>query len=347
MIERLNQQTIDHISAEYARSDSPWYLGFSGGKDSSALLKLTFQALKQARKRTGELHVIYCDTGVEIPVVRSLVLRTLKGIAREAREHNLPIRTRIVSPPVADRYFVKVLGRGYPPPTNKFRWCTDKLRINPIKNLLLAKDSRQYVMLLGIRRGESVERDRTISRHLTSQRTFFRQSGSANSLIFGPIVNYTTDDVWETLLHDSLPISINSARILSLYKGAGGECPVIREDRGTPCGRGRFGCWTCTVVRKDKALTNLIKDEGYSALVPLLSFRNWLISIRDIPSYRCKWRRNGTKGLGPLTMEARREAFQKLLECQSASGLVLITRDEIAQIRRLWKQDTNSKQYRE
>src|SRR6266508_3667917 len=131
-----NSRSIAVIQREYHRSSEPWVLGYSGGKDSSALLKLVFLALLGLRKCPKPVTIVYCDTGVEIPVVRNLVSATLGNLVTEAQEARLPIVTEIASPELTDRYFVKVIGRGYPPPSNKFRWCTDRLRINPVNKVL-------------------------------------------------------------------------------------------------------------------------------------------------------------------------------------------------------------------
>jgi len=133
----LTYRTIEHIQREYSKNSLPWSLGFSGGKDSSALLKLVYIALENLKTRYKPVTVIFCDTGVEIPIVRSLVIETLNNISIEAIENDVPIKTHVVSPTLQDRYFSKVIGRGYPPPSYKFRWCTDVLRINPIRNCLL------------------------------------------------------------------------------------------------------------------------------------------------------------------------------------------------------------------
>jgi DNA sulfur modification protein DndC len=111
------------ITTEYENAKLPWFLGYSGGKDSSAVLKLVFQALSSARKHPFPITVLYCDTGVEIPVIRTYVMATLQRLTIEARRYKLPIVTRVLQPKLKDRYFVKVIGRGYPPPSNKFRWC--------------------------------------------------------------------------------------------------------------------------------------------------------------------------------------------------------------------------------
>ncbi len=146
-----NEQTIRHIQDRYSRTDTPWFLGYSGGKDSSALLKLIFVALMHAKCRPKPVTVVYCDTGVDIPVVRQLVDRSLDSLQEEARKYDVPIRVRRAAPDLANRYFVKVIGKGYPPPTNKFRWCTDRLRIDPVKRLLASMSDSRSTILLGIR----------------------------------------------------------------------------------------------------------------------------------------------------------------------------------------------------
>ena len=42
----LDQQTITLISEEYKKSKLDWTIGYSGGKDSTALLKLAYNAFK-------------------------------------------------------------------------------------------------------------------------------------------------------------------------------------------------------------------------------------------------------------------------------------------------------------
>jgi DNA sulfur modification protein DndC len=64
---------------------SPWYLGFSGGKDSTAVLKLLWAA--QERVPAGdrrEVTLVYCDTGVDIPLIARFVLGNLERLREEA-----------------------------------------------------------------------------------------------------------------------------------------------------------------------------------------------------------------------------------------------------------------------
>ena len=89
------------------------------------------------------------------------------------------------------------------------------------------------------------------------------------------------------------------------------------------------------------------KHYGFEGVYSLLLFRNWLLEIRDRPEYRCKKRRNGTPGLGPFTLAARREILDKLLSAQALSGLSLIREEELVLIKSLWEIDKNSLVYTE
>lgn len=311
------------------------------------MLKLVYEAMYRVREAQRKVEVIYCDTGVEIPVVREHVRSTFRKLRAEAKADDLPLRIRIAEPRVEDRYFVKVIGRGYPPPTNKFRWCTDRLRINPIRRLMASVKSPAATVLVGTRNGESAERDRILARYRKpSERFFFDQAGSASTRLFAPIVDFTVPDVWSALLTLPRPVAVDGQRVLEIYKDAGAECPVVRDEHGTACGNGRFGCWTCTVVRKDKAVTSLV-SQGYEEMGPLLEFRNWLAAVRDERSARCKVRRNGAPGLGPLTLDTRKEALRRLRHAERDSGLTLISAVEVDAIRSLWRIDRASSAYQE
>src|SRR4051812_40615754 len=85
------------IAEAYAADHDPWIVGYSGGKDSTALLKLVFQGLLRSPSHHKGVTVIYCDTGVEIPVASALAKTVLEGIRNEALLYSLPIRTAVLS----------------------------------------------------------------------------------------------------------------------------------------------------------------------------------------------------------------------------------------------------------
>jgi len=334
----LLSNTIENIQREYLRNNLPWSLAFSGGKDSSALLKLVYLALEELHEKTKPVTIIYCDTGVEIPIIRSFVIKTLYDLSREAVENNIPLRTQIVYPTLQDRYFSKVIGRGYPPPTFKFRWCTDVLRIKPISSAINNINERSIV-LLGIRKGESIERDRVLSRYKTNHEYYFQQANNRNVVIYSPIIEYQASDIWSVLRNNSMPVSIDTEKLQILYSIVNSGYSNELSASDILNAKGRFGCWTCTVIRHDRAVENLIRG-GEASLVPLFEFRKWLVLIRDNPSYRLKTRRNGNRGLGPFTVKAREEILDRLLEAQSKTKYDLISTKEIEYIKNQWLLDS-------
>ncbi|MDC7824310.1 phosphoadenosine phosphosulfate reductase family protein [Pseudomonas sp. BLCC-B13] len=342
------QSTLALIQDYYLENDIPWVVGFSGGKDSSLVVKLIISALKDLPGRYQKpIHVFYCDTGVEIPVLAEYIRNVLNDIYLEGRSLGLDLRVDVIKPRIEDRYFVKVVGKGYPPPNNKFRWCTDRLRIDPVQRALKTVVSNgESIVVLGTRYNESQERDKILTRNSKDRPNFFVQSGHKNTTLFCPISEYDTDEVWMGLGQESGVGCINISEISNLYKSISGECPIIRLPDSNPCSKGRFGCWTCTVVRKDKATVNLI-ERGYDNLKPLLEFRNWILEIRDNPAYRCAVRRNGVPGRGPFRLTARREILGKLLEAQSVSGYNLLSDEEIKEIKNLWLIDESNEGYKE
>jgi DNA sulfur modification protein DndC len=334
MLANLDRTTIQEIKREYQSSTCPWVIGFSGGKDSSSLVTLVFIALSELKKHHQPVTIVYSDTGVEIPIMESFTKKTLRHLVLEAKRHNLPINIKIVKPKIGDSFFVKVIGKGYPTPTNKFRWCTDRLRTNPIQAFMRNSKDNEKIVLLGTRKGESRERDRILSQCKTDKKKFFFQVGHSKTKIYAPIVDYSYKDVWNSLFIKKVPKSINSGELNNLYQSAG--CNEYEKSKNGKVPR--FGCWVCTVIRKDKAMQNLINN-GYSKLAPLLEFRNWLVEIRDNPYYRLKKRRNGEKGLGPFTLNARKIILKKLLTLQLKTAFNLISEKEVCSIKKCWKDE--------
>lgn len=332
----------------FLSNDKPWIIGYSGGKDSSLIIKIILKAISLIPKELRRpVQVFYCDTGVEIPVLRNYIKESLEAIQTEGISLGIEISVKAVRPPLSNHFFVKVIGRGYPPPSNKFRWCTDRLRIDPIQ--VAIKESvgnSNCIVVLGTRYEESEERTRTLERHATDNEYFFNQTGHKNTILFCPIADFSTEDVWEALYELNEIKSINIHQLSTIYKLISGECPIIKMPDSNPCSKGRFGCWTCTVIRKDKATKNMI-DNGFYALRPLYDFRQWLLDVRDLPSFRCNIRRNGGKGLGPFRLSARKIILEKLLEAQEKSNYDLISTEELSCIYKLWADDLACEKYRE
>jgi len=126
--------------------------------------------------------------------------------------------------------------------------------------------------------------------------------------------------------------------LYKLYASASnGECP-IQIDTSTPsCGNSRFGCWTCTVVDRDKASEGLLAS-GNERMEKLIEFREKLLFFRDpVNGKRDTRRMNGNQGPGPLLISARRELLAKLLALQEEVQLPLISPEELLLIQQMWK----------
>ncbi|MBO9397196.1 phosphoadenosine phosphosulfate reductase family protein [Shimia sp. R9_2] len=315
--------------------DKNWVIAYSGGKDSTATLKVFLAALKKADRKPSGISLIYCDTGVENPVIDSYVKRTLKNIRREAEDAKVPLSVDILSAPVQDRFFAKVVGRGYPTPTNSFRWCTKALRINPVTKYMRSFGSDDTIVVLGSRRDESQQRKRSIQKNGDD---YWQKQGGSSATIYLPILDFSISDVWDAVFCLGMPTSIDAREIEDIYRDASGECPVLKSPNSPPCGSGRFGCWTCTVVRKDHSATKMV-DAGHSELQPFLEFRNWLAEVRNDEKRRWPVRRNGVERPGPFSIAAREEILLGLFHLERTTGTEILAEGELEHIFMLWERD--------
>lgn len=334
--------------------DFPWIVTFSGGKDSTLVAHLVFDVLlsipKSLRKR--QVYFVSNDTLVESPLVVEHMRKTLRAILSSAKSFGLPIDGEITTPKLQETFWTLLIGKGYPSPNRSMRWCTDRLKIQPTSQYILSKvdANGSAIILLGVRKDESATRRASIENHKNKANSnLTAHSSLKNALVYRPIMNVTTEDVWEFLVFNDPPWGGTHRDLVGLYKdAAGGECPIIlSEDEAPGCGTNssRFGCWTCTVVAKDKSLQGFV-DVGKTQFLPLLAFRDWLIEIRNQDEYRQYRRRNGTittkngKHIpGPFTVPARQMILQRLLSVQDETNLSLISDDEIHLIKKIWAQD--------
>jgi DNA sulfur modification protein DndC len=227
--------------------------------------------------------------------------------------------------------------RGYPPPTNSFRWCTKNLRILPVSRFIQAASRGDAIVALGMRKAESNQRDRTLQR--MGQGMWQTQvEGGRRHCVFLPIVYLDVPAIWDAVFMLPRPAAVDVAALERLYRGASGECPIIKSPMAPPCASGRFGCWTCTVVRRDKSAEALVAA-GHSDLKPYLDFRNWLAEFRNDRAMRWETRRNGRQGAGPFSLKAPAEILTRVRDVERVSSSLIIDLEEIDEIHRLWALD--------
>ena len=361
------RDTIDNLSCEiqelYIADDIPWIVGYSGGKDSTTVLSLVWKAIQELPKeqRQKEVHVISTDTLVENPIVAAWVNDSLKAMSQQAEEMEMPIIPHRLTPEVKDTFWVNLIGRGYPAPRPKFRWCTERLKIRPantfVKNVV--KASGQTIVVLGTRKAESAARSARMDK-LAENRVRDRLSPNEslpNSLVFSPIEDWSNDDVWLYLMQVANPWGYDNKMLLNMYRGASAdnECPLVVDTSTPSCGDSRFGCWVCTLVEQDKSMSAMIQnDHEKEWMRPLLELRNEL-DIPDDKHLRDFRRMDGRVQLfgdasipGPYTQSSRENWLIKLLAAQrwarengpeEVSSIELITLEELHEIRRIWIED--------
>ncbi|GKU30445.1 DNA phosphorothioation system sulfurtransferase DndC [Clostridium folliculivorans] len=293
---------IKEMKMVYKNDNRPWVIGYSGGKDSTTVVQLVFTMLMELppEERHKDVYIVSSDTLIENPIALAYLKRNSKLISEGAKRENIPLYSHMVHPEYDNTYWTNIIGKGLPTPTSiRFRWCTEKLKIKPSNKFIeeKVKENGEVVILLGVRKAESIARNIRIKNREIEGYLLTPHVTLANTYVYNPIVELSTDDVWTILLanNGANPWGANNNDLFSLYMGAdGGECPfTTTNDKDTQsCGNSRLGCWICTVVNKDKSLTGFIQN-GETWLQPLLEFREWVVSIRNRHEYRMQYRRDG------------------------------------------------------
>jgi len=363
---------IEEIQHTFLGDERPWIIGFSGGKDSTCILSLIYFAVKSLKKEQRSkkpIYIVSSDTLVETPVVVDQMNGILKAVEKQGKKDGILITGNPVHPKHNETFWVNLLGKGYPAPQQKFRWCTERMKIDPVSNFIknTAATSGEVILALGSRSKESASRSQVIDKHRIKGTSLGRHSTLSNAFTYMPIVDWDADEVWEYLLSAPCPWGGDNMNLFDLYKGSNqGECPLV-IDKSTPsCGNSRFGCWTCTVVTKDRALEGLI-DSGEVWMKALLNFRNKIYQSTDPAKkkqYRNWKRRTGRVSYisghdinddendeirhipGPYWLKVRQEWLHELLSIEKELNeqghkIELIKTFEIEAIRQEWLRDPN------
>jgi DNA sulfur modification protein DndC len=325
----------------YLEDERPWLVGFSGGKDSTMLASLIFDVILSipAEQRKKAVSVVCTDTRVEIPAIVEMVEGTLDRMRRCSQQDGLNIEASLLKPTIEESFWVNMIGRGYPPPNHTFRWCTQRMKIDPVNVFVQQRLGHwgEAILHLGARRAESSTRAQTMAGR-EARNGLHRHPDLPRVWVSNPIEFLTTEDVWAYLLQKPNPWGGDNRPLYKLYASASnGECP-IQIDTSTPsCGNSRFGCWTCTVVERDRASEGLLAS-GDERMEKLIEFREKLQFFRDPANGKRDTRRmNGNRGPGPLLISARRELLAKLLALQEEVQLQLIGAEELLLIQQMWK----------
>jgi len=295
---------------------------FSGGKDSTALAFTLLNALAKSRCKPEKVWLIYVNTLVEPPPLLQTAQKSLTIFQGLSARLGSPIETRILTPEPKDRFWVLLIGKGYPPPSVRFRWCSDRLKIRPVKNFLrqIHEEVGEFPLVLtGVREQEGSNRKKNLSKRVNSGK-WMNYEGLKDCLVYAPLLHLNDAEVWDYVGYKEEKWEVSMSHLREIYS----------MTSGGPNGF-RTGCWVCTLVKRDKSLEKLAENQH--DLEPLIRFRQSLLSIRDNMDMRVKVEKNGKSYLGPLNHEAREDIYHRVKKVWQ------ISEEEDRLIQEFWRKD--------
>lgn len=312
--------TVNSLQA-YGSGYDHWAIAYSGGKDSTATVTLVTHLIESGRVNAPKsLTVLYADTRQELPPLHIGAMDMLAALQHRG------IKTRVVFPKIEDRYFVYMFGRGVPPPNNNtLRWCTPQIKVEPMVNALKAlrdEYGQKFLMLTGVRIGESAARDQRIA--LSCGRNgaecgqgWFQETTPDNVAdTLAPLLHWRVCHVWDWLMLFSPSHGLPTSMVAEVYGGEDAEELNART-----------GCIGCPLATKDIALDYILRMPQWAYLQPLKRLRPLYEELRK---FKNRLQKDGERmkdgrlssapnRKGPLTMDARRYGL----------GVVLGVQDEI------------------
>lgn len=319
--------------SEYGQRYQHWAVAYSGGKDSSATVAFVAWAIKAGLVPTPKsLIVLYADTRMELPPLQQTAMRLLGELKQDG------FQIKVVWPEMRNRFYVYMLGYGVPPSSNTFRWCTPKIKVEPMHQALESlrdETGEKLLMITGVRLGESAVRDQRIALSCS------KDSGECGQGWFQVSTDESIADTLAPLLHWRLCHVYDWLYFEQDRHGYDvSDIAVIYGD-----GEVRTGCVGCPLASRDVALERLVGHSNWHHLSPLLELKPLYRELK-----KAKWRLRKSKPerrkdgefsknvqrLGPLTFEARRYGLERILDIQKRAGVDLINDDELEAITDHW-----------
>lgn len=280
-----HEAIIQGLVEYYLTDDRPFAVGYSGGKDSHVALDLVFKALLRVPNPMKPVFVQFSDTKMEMDPVIEGINNSFIAMQKFIDKHNLLVSIQRVEPEIKESFFSLLIGKGYPLPDTKNRWCTDRLKLRPqnknIKNM--EEQFSGVIAITGQRHAESVDRSNRLKANTIEGMLKTHDNSRWNMLT--PIEHFSSDEIWSYIYTEALEWvdSTTLGRQYSEAAGDGGECRTLLEGlEGEQAGcskSARYGCWICPLFKKDKTLNNLTSHYDYMSKME--EFRNWLVAFKE------------------------------------------------------------------
>lgn len=322
--ERMRMTDAIELTIQSMRTYGPrhnhWGIAWSGGKDSTATLTLLLWLIDSGQIDAPEsLTVFYADTRQELPPLAIAAYQIISKL----QERGVPVR--IVMAPLDKRFLVYILGRGVPPPNNNtLRWCTRQIKLDPMQaavaEMFAANDGQQFLMITGVRQGESAIRDQRIAMSCGKDGAECGQGWYQTALngercyTLSPLLHWRVCHIWDWLRFYASAEGWPTAIIADAYGGE--EAEEINA---------RTGCIGCPLAQEERALEAILKLPAWQYLAPLKQLKPLYRALR-LPEKRLRKpggerRKDGTlvknqQRMGPLTLRARRWGLARVLEIQ-------------------------------
>lgn len=322
-------------------------VAWSAGKDSTTLLTLIVHLVQAGHlPKPKKLYVFYADTRQELPPIQLAAEQIVEKLRELAW-----VEVITACAPLDKRFMVYILGRGVPPPNNNtLRWCTRQIKVEPMAAALevaLTGISGTTLMLTGVREGESAIRDGRIAMSCSKdgaecgqgwyQQVLPEAKGIKGRIAtLAPLLHWRVCWIWDWLKVWAPMPEFGGWPTQILADAYGGdEAEEINA---------RTGCIGCPLAQRDTALETIVAMPAWAHLTPLLELKPLYRWMRR-PEQRLRKRgverlKDGSiaknpQRMGPLTLEARAEALERVLDIQRRAGIDLINPEEEARIREL------------
>jgi DNA sulfur modification protein DndC len=315
-----------------------WVCSYSGGKDSTALVTWVEWLRRVGMVKCETPRLVMSDTTVEYPFLRSIAERLMSAL-RDSGWH-----CEVVTPLVKERLYCRIFGIGNTPvhPGNRgaMRWCTRSTKIDPMLRFSrsLGPDT---IQLTGVRWGESEGRDRKLSSGgcAAGGECGLPQPGDRT---YGPVIDWTLCKVVDWLnglageavseaIGDLLPVMGELVKAYGVRPGPaelfGGNAAVSAM---------RFGCIGCPAITNEKVTRSAAgrANPAWAHLRKIYAIWDALYARKN----RCvRVKPDGKLGCGPVRLEVRKRYFKELLSIQKASGVTLVTDEDVKFIRSCWR----------